>query len=190
MNKKGLATIGTILVMLLAMPFAGSAIIGMQTAEQIYETVEEVPQKEVALVLGAAAYPSGLSDILADRVDTAIELYKAEKVSKLVMTGAPNEVEGMKAYALGRGIPEKDIAQDPNGLSTLASVRNSADLNASMVIVTQHYHLPRALFIANSLEIDAIGMTADKQEYIKIFDFKSREILATSKAIFDIYLAN
>ncbi len=187
MNKNGIATIGTMLTLLLVMPFAGSAIISLSTANQIYETSKDVPKKDVALVLGAAAYPTRLSDILEDRVDTAVELYKAGKVDRLVMSGAPNEVEGMKGYAMSRKIPEEDITEDPNGLNTLASIRNSVKMNASIVIVTQRFHLPRALFIANTLGIDAKGLTADKAEYTKIFDFKSREILATSKTIFDIY---
>ena len=188
MNKKGIATIGLIITILFSLPFASSAIVKMQTADQIYETVEAVPQKRVALVLGAAAYPSGLSDILADRVDTAIDLYQADKVEKLVMSGAQNEVDGMKAHAMGKNVPEADIISDPNGLNTLASVRNATGLKASMVIVTQQYHLPRALFIAGAEGIEAIGLIADRHEYLKIFEFKKRELLATSKAIFDIFL--
>lgn len=188
--KKGFVSIGTVLILLLATPFAGTAIIGMQTADQIYETVEEVPQKELGLVLGAAAYGSRLSDILRDRVDTAIELYKAEKISVLVMSGSPNEVEAMKNYAIEHQVPEKAVIDDVTGLNTMASIRNIAELKRSIIIVTQKYHLPRALFIANTLGIDAVGMTADKQIYIKIFQFKTRELLATSKAILDIFILN
>jgi SanA protein len=188
MNKKGLITIGTLLVMMLATPFMGSAIIGVQTADQIFETVEETPQKELGLVLGAAAYGNRLSDILRDRVDTAIELYKAEKISVLVMSGAQNEVAAMRKYAISNNIPEEAVVEDGVGLNTMASVRNIAELNRSITIVTQKYHLPRALFIANTLGIDAVGMTADKQPYLKIAEFKKREVLATSKAILDIFV--
>jgi len=190
MNKKGLITIGTLLVMMLATPFLGSTVISVQTADQIYESVEEIPQKELALILGAAAYGDRLSDILRDRVDTGIELYKAEKVSILVMSGALNEVEAMKKHAIGKNVPEEAITGDIYGINTMASVKNIAELGRSTTIVTQKYHLPRALFIANTQGIDAVGMVADKHEYIKIQEFKTRELLATSKAILDIFVLN
>jgi SanA protein len=190
MNKKGLITIGTLLVMMLATPFLGSSLISVQTADQIYEKVEEIPQKELGLVLGAAVYGSRLSDVLRDRVDTAIELYEAEKISALVMSGALNEVEAMKSYAIENRIPAKAVIEDITGINTMASVKSIAELDRSVAIVTQKYHLPRAIFIANTLGIDAVGMSADKHEYIKIFEFKSREILATSKAILDIFILN
>ncbi len=188
MDRKGIITISTLLIMMLATPFMGSTIIGVQTADQIYETVEEIPQKEIGLVLGAAAYGDRLSDILRDRVDTAVELYEAKKISVLIMSGAQNEVEAMKNYAIEHNIPPEAIAQDATGLNTMASVTNIAELNKSVIIVTQKYHLPRALFIANTQGIDAVGITADKHIYIKIFEFKTRELLATSKAVLDIFV--
>jgi len=187
MNRRGIITIGTIIFLMLGTPFLGSAFVSVQTADQIYENIEEIPQKELGLVLGAAAYGDRLSDVLRDRVDTAIELYEAEKIGILVMSGAQNEVEAMEKYAFEAGIPEEFIKTDPKGLNTLASVQNIAALGESISIVTQRFHLPRALFIANTAGIDAVGMVADKSKYEKIFDFKTREILATSKAIFDLF---
>jgi SanA protein len=186
--KRGCISIGAILVLMLATPFMGSAIIGVQTADQIYKTVEEIPKKELGLVLGAAAYPSRLSDVLKDRVDTAIELYNAQKISTLVMSGSPAEAEAMKEYALEEGVPETAITEDAAGLNTMASIKNIVALNRPVTIISQQFHLPRALFIANTMGIDAIGMTADKHEYVKIDEFKSRELLATSKAILDIFI--
>ncbi len=188
MNKKGLITIGTLLALLLATPFAGSAIIGMQTADQIFDSVEQVPQKEVGLVLGAAVYGDRLSDILRDRVDTGIEAYKSEKVSVLIMSGSGKEAQAMKKYAIENNVPEESVIEDITGLNTIASVRNAAELDRSLTIFTQRYHLPRALFIANSLGIDAVGVESDKSEYVKILEFKQRELLATGKAILDIFI--
>lgn len=187
MNKKGLITIGTLLIVMLSTPFLGTGMVGILTADQIYQNSEEIPQKELGLVLGAAAYGDRLSDVLRDRVDTAVELYKAEKISILIMSGAQNEVEAMQKHAVNSGIPAENITMDAHGLNTLASVQNIAELERSVTIITQHYHLPRAIFVANASGIDAIGMVADKSEYVKIFEFKKREILATSKAIFDVY---
>ena len=188
MKNKGFITAGVVIIMLLSMPFASVAVIKLQTADQIYETVEEVPQKELALVLGAAAYPSRLSDVLQDRVDTAIELYEAEKVSVLIMSGAQHEAEAMKEYAVENGVPEEVVIEDFGGVNTLASVSNIDKLDRSITIVTQKFHLPRALFIADHFDIDAVGIIADKHEYTKIFEFKKREILATTKAILDLFM--
>lgn len=188
MNKKGIVAIGTIFVMLLAMPFSSTVIVSAITADQIYENIEEVPTKDVGLVLGAAAYGSRLSDVLRDRVDTGIELYEAEKISTIIMTGAENEVVAMANYATEHGIPATSIIEDPKGINTLASVTNIAGSEQSVTIVTQKYHLPRALFIANHLGIEAVGITADKSKYTKIFEFKKREIFATTKAMLDLFL--
>jgi SanA protein len=185
--KNGFVTVGLMIMMLLSMPFASNLIIRAQTADQIYEQVSDVPQKEYALVLGAAAYGDKLSDILKDRVDTAIELYNAKITPNLIMSGASNETAAMKNYAVEKGIPEEAILEDPTGVNTLASIKNiSAD--KSIVIVSQKYHLPRALFLADHFGLDAVGITADKHEYIKIFEFKKRELLATTKAVMDVIL--
>ena len=187
--KKGFITAGTVFVLMLSLPFASSILMRQQTSDLIYKTTEEVPEKNAALVLGAAAYPAYLSDVLQDRMDTAIELYEAEKVQKLILTGAPNEVEGMVEYALEKGVEENDLIEDPEGLNTLKSIQN-ADHVKEMIIVTQAFHLPRAIFVARHLGIDAIGMASDRRSYTKIFDFKKREILASTKAMLDLFVLN
>jgi SanA protein len=188
LKNKGFITAGLTIAILLSMPFVSSFVMRMQAADEMYENVGEVPAKDIGLVLGAAAYPSGLSDILKDRMDTAIEVYEAGKVSTLIMSGAPNETTAMKNYALDNGVPETAIAEDPAGLNTMASIENASSLNRSMIIVTQKYHLPRALFIANHYGVDAVGLIADRHEYAKIFEFKKRELLATTKAMLDLFV--
>lgn len=168
------------------MPMVSSLLIKLQTVDSIYETVEEVPEANVALVLGAAAYPNGISDVLKDRLDTAIELYKADKITKIIMSGAPNEVEKMVEYALNNEIEENDLIEDPEGVSTFDSLKNANHIS-ELIIVTQKYHLPRALFIARYLGIKSYGLTSDKHSYAKIFEFKKRELLATSKAVLDLF---
>lgn len=192
MNKlyqctKGFVTAGITLIFLMCLPFSSSVLMMQYSDKYIYTTQDELPEKDVALVLGAAAYPSRLSDILQDRVDTAIELYKAKKVNKLIMSGAKNEAESMAKYALENGVAEKDIIKDPKGLSTIESIRNAKDFD-EMIIVTQSFHLPRSIYLARHLGIDAVGMVSDKRTYEKIFDFSKREILASSKAMMDLLL--
>jgi len=184
--NKGLIAIGTLLALAISMPFAASILTKAFTSGRIYSTLEQVPEREVGLVLGAAAYPARLSAVLQDRVDTAIELYEADKVQKLIMTGAPNEAEAMVAYAADKGVPEADLMGDPRGLNTMASIQNAV-AERSMTIVSQRYHLPRALFIARHLGIDAVGLTADKRDYLKMVEFKKRELLATTKAMLDLF---
>ena len=178
---------GALVALLLSFPFAASLFMRQTTQSFIYSSVSDVPAQEAALVLGAAAYPTRLSDILQDRVDTAIELYKAGKAKILIMSGAPNEVEKMAEYALKQGVKEEDVKQDPKGLNTLASVENAAKDHKALVIVTQNFHLPRAIFIARQLGIEAIGLSADKHEYLKLFDFERRELLASTKAMIDLF---
>ena len=84
-------------------------------------------------------------------------------------------------------MPKNDIMEDDKGLSTFESVRNAENIK-EMVIVTQSFHMPRAIFIARHSGINAVGMLSDKHQYTKIFDFTKREILASSKAMMDLLL--
>ncbi|MBI5421692.1 YdcF family protein [Candidatus Peregrinibacteria bacterium] len=185
--KKGFVTLGTLGVLLLTFPFAASLFMRQGAQPFLYASASSTPNRQTALVLGAAAYPSRLSDILQDRMDTAIELFKAGKTKTLLLSGAPNEVDKMAEYALAQGLQTEDLEQDPKGLNTLASVQNAAKNHKALIIVTQNFHLPRAIFMARRLGIDAVGTSADRHEYIKIFDFKKRELLASTKAILDLY---
>lgn len=184
---KGFVTAGIALALLMCLPFSSSILMQQFSEKYIYTSQESVPEKSVALVLGAAAYPSRMSDILQDRVDTAIELYKAKKVGKLIMSGAENEADSMAKYALENGVAEKDVIKDPKGLSTIESIKN-ANKYDEMVIVTQSFHMPRSIYLARHLGIDAVGLVSDKRTYDKIFDFSKREILASSKAMMDLFL--
>lgn len=187
MNKKGCAAIGFIFITVLASPFLALGYIRLDAANQTYSNIEEIPEKETAVVLGAAAYPSRLSTMLEDRVKTAIELYEAGKVKKIIMTGGDNEAPAMKEYAIEKGVPEKDIQEDPKGINTLTSLRNLVGKETSITIVTQAYHLPRSIFIAESHGLDVVGMAADQQAYGNMEDYKKRELLATVKAVLDVF---
>lgn len=185
--KKGIISIGSILLTFMATPFLGRLFVGVETADRIYNSIQEIPETDAGLVLGAAVYGEILSDILEDRVDTGIQLYKAGKIKTLVMSGGPEETYAMKQYAIKQGIPEGDIKEDGKGLNTLASIKNRGKSEDSITIVSQHYHLNRALLMATHLDVKAIGMAADKGMYTKIMNFKHREIWATSKAVLDVF---
>lgn len=158
--------------------------------------VESCPQAETAIILGARVYPNGtLSPVLADRVTTGIELYRQGKVKKLLLTGdhgqtTYDEVNHMRQFAMERGVPEKDIFMDHAGFSTYDSMYRARDIFvvSKAIIVTQEFHLPRALYIARTLGIEAFGVKADKRQYVGENYLQFREILARTKASAQIML--
>ncbi len=152
----------------------------------ICASVAEAPHRPVAIVFGAAG------DILADRVSTGVELYKAGKVKKLLMTGdnsrnGYNEPQAMKEQAIAEGVPAQDIVLDYAGFRTYDSVYRAHAIFGvtSALLVTQRYHLPRALFLARRLGIeDAVGVDAAKRHYVGQWSFDLREIAAVEVAWF------
>lgn len=157
----------------------------------MYTSIEQVPPSEVALVLGASVVHGIPSPLLARRADTAVALYKAGKVSKILVTGdngalSYDEVTPVRKYVLDAGIPTQDIFLDHAGFDTYSSVYRARDVFAarSVIIVTQDFHLPRALWIARRLGLSAYGVVAEGSEN-SAFDYL-REIPASIKAIVDV----
>jgi vancomycin permeability regulator SanA len=140
----------------------------------IYEhTSARLPSRHVALVLGAGLNPEGKpSAFLYDRVATAADLYKAGKVKKLLMSGDNgdvyyNEVEAMRVSAIELGVPDADIVLDYAGFNTWDSCFRARDVfsQRDVIIVTQKFHLPRALYACRHLGVSAVGVMADRQPY-------------------------
>lgn len=143
---------------------------------------------ETALVLGAKVHEGGrLSDMLRDRMDVGIRLYYEGAVQKLLLSGDGSgewsETEYMKRYALENGIPEDDILTDGEGFSTYESVSRAKEIYQldQFVIVTQKYHLYRALYIAEDMEIEALGADAALYTYSGQLYREIREVLARIK---------
>ena len=141
-----------------------------------------------AVVLGAKVHVGGrLSDMLRDRMETAIALYHEGKVGTLLLsgdgTGEWSEVKYMKAYAMEKGVPEEDILLDPEGYSTYETMLRAKEVYGldSIVAVTQKYHLYRALYIAKDFGLDAKGASADLDIYSGQLYRDFREILARIK---------
>lgn len=151
---------------------AGAIEVWMQRAARgsIYRDVEAVPRRRVAIVFGAQVLPGGrLSNALAYRVDAAIALYRAGKVETLLMTGdnrTPeyDEPTAMRDYAVARGIPAGAIVLDHAGLRTYDSCYRARSVFGvrpdEAILVTQEYHLPRALYTCGNLDVRAIGFAA------------------------------
>ncbi|WP_342376979.1 YdcF family protein [Myxococcus stipitatus] len=130
----------------------------------------DAPDAPVALVFGAGLAPGAVpSPVLAQRLDMAMALWRAGKVRAVLVSGDEvkpfhHETRAMRRYLLARGVPEDVVLGDEAGLSTYDScLRARAVFGASKaLLVTQRFHLPRALFIANSVGIDAWGVAADE----------------------------
>ncbi len=156
----------------------------------------EVPPARVAVVFGARVYPDGrLSTMLQDRVETAVQLYQAGKVQKLLMSGDNrfedyNEPGQMMAYAVRRGVPAEDIQLDYAGRRTYDTCYRAGAIFQlkSAILVTQAFHLPRALFTCRNLGLEAVGVNADLQPYHprSLRWSKLREIPATYVALVDV----
>lgn len=140
------------------------------------------------LVLGAGVRGDRPSPMLQDRLDYAIKLYKEGKAPKLLMSGDHgrtdyDEVNIMKAYAIDFGVPSEDIFMDHAGFSTYESIYRAKHVFEAkkIIIVTQEYHLFRALYVANSLGLEAVGYPSDPRQYTGQAYRELREILARDK---------
>ena len=159
------------------------------TADQILSPEEAATLTDVdcILVLGCYVHDSGRpSDMLADRLRRGIELYQSGAAPKLLMSGDHgqkdyNEVKAMKLEAMDEGIPSEDIFMDHAGFSTYESIFRARDVFAAdkIIIVTQEYHLYRALHVANALGVEAYGVAADYHTYVGHSIMLRRSLLAT-----------
>ncbi len=148
------------------------------------------------IVLGAKVKSDGTpSDMLKDRLDVAIALYKAGVSDRLLMSGdhgsvGYNEVGNMKKYAVEAGVPEEAIFMDHAGFSTFETMYRARDVFLTesyykkVIVVTQEYHLSRALYIADTLGLDAYGVPADLHTYRGQWKRDLREVLARCKDFF------
>jgi SanA protein len=162
-----------------------------------YKSVKDLPQKKAAIILGASVNPATNlpSDILADRILTGAELYKEGKVEKLIMSGDNrvthyNEPVVMRDYAVALGVPLGDIVLDYAGRRTYDTCFRANKIFGieEAYLVSQRYHLFRAVYTCRALGVDVIGVDAARQLYVNQFSYNVREIPATILALWEIYL--
>ncbi len=201
--KKFMTFFAKILQLLVAATMLGYLIIGAFRIGMILSQKEAtfaigtVPSAPVALILGAGLLADGTpSAVLQDRIDIAIDLYQAGKVKKLLMSGDNstifyNEPGAMKTYALSKGIPEEDIVLDYAGRRTYDSCYRLKSIFGvdEAIIITQNYHLSRALFLCRNLGVTAYGVSSDLTFYLRhrYVIWRVREVAATLGAYWDIY---
>ncbi|MDQ6787328.1 MAG: YdcF family protein [Acidobacteriota bacterium] len=168
-----------------------------QTERKLQTSMTEIPVENpprVAIVFGAKVWESNeLSPVLYDRVITAVELYRAGRVKKLLMSGDNrfenyDEPTAMKQTAVKLGVPESDIVLDFAGRRTYDTCQRAKEIFGveRAILVTQEFHQPRALYLCNNLGIDSIGITADRRRYETVNSWKAREFFARASAWFEI----
>ena len=181
--------------------FGVNAYVTTITSDARAFTVANAPHRPVALVFGAGLEPDGKpSGMLAERLDASIALYRAKRVAKLLFSGDNgsvyhNELAAMQRYALARHVPQNVISLDYAGFNTYASCYRAKAIFGvrSAILVTQKYHLPRAVYICSHLGIDAIGVgTPDwgHEPNTMMMRFVFREYLATMRASWDLNVAH
>jgi SanA protein len=174
-----------------------NVIVALSAHGSIVDQAEDAPQAQVAIVLGARVYPNGgLSPMLTDRLATGVRLYKLGKVEKLLLSGdhgqtTYDEVNAMLRYALDQGVPEEDVFTDHAGFSTYDTMYRARDVFqvTTALVVTQGFHLARAVYTARSLGLDATGVPADIQPYANEWRFAVRDWLARAKAFYQLHVS-
>lgn len=162
-------------------------------------TLKNVPVRDAAIVFGAGLWRDGSpTPVLRDRVATAAELYFDKKVQKLLMSGDNqyadyNEPGAMREYAMKLGVPGEDIVLDYAGRRTYDTCYRAKAIFGldNAILVTQSFHLPRAIYTCNQLGLHAIGVAADLREYRprSLFYWNLRELPATVVALWEVHFA-
>jgi SanA protein len=158
----------------------------------VYTSVADAHRSDAVLVLGASIVQGKPSPVLERRAARAVELYRAGKAGSILVTGdngeeAVDEVTPVRKYLLAAGVPAEDIFLDHAGFDTYSSMYRARHIYGarSVIIVTQDFHMPRALFIARRLGLEAEGFIAEGEGTQKDY---VREVPASVKALIDVLL--
>lgn len=180
-------------VLLATAAFVPNFIVIKKTESKIVtiEEADELSDAYCAVILGAGVREGKPTPMLRDRLLVGIDLYKSGAVKKLIMSGDHgskdyDEVNIMKSFAVDRGVPDEDIFMDHAGFSTYETIYRAREIFEAdnIIIVSQKYHLYRALYIAEKLGIKSVGVSADLDTYRGQTKRDLREILARDKDFF------
>ena len=179
-----------IIIITVVIGIAINLYVKLSTKKQIIKEneYEKLSDIDCIIILGAGIWGDKPSPMLEDRLLEGIKLYQNNVSNKIIMSGDHgrkeyNEVKIMKEYAIEKGIPSENIFMDHAGFSTYDSIYRAKDIFQAkkVIIVTQKYHLYRALYIANRLGLEAYGVGADPRKYVGAIYRETREILARDK---------
>ena len=192
-KKRALRTVVVLMIIAILLPLTLNYIV-MGTTQSRIITPDEAAKldADAILVLGARVWDNGQpSGILKDRIKTGVDLYKSGASDRLLMSGDHgtdeyDEVNAMKDYAIEQGVSPSVIFMDHAGFSTYESLYRARDIFQikKVIIVSQTYHLYRALYIARALGLDAYGVSCDTRNYNAYLLFDLRETLARCKDFF------
>lgn len=193
--KKYMTITGLILIGIFILVFAINYFVIQTTKTSIFSQ-NKIQAMHTGIVLGAGIrYDGTLSDILKDRADTAIELFQAGKIEKILVSGdngtmEHNEVVPTQKYLISQGIPKNIIFLDYAGFDTYDSMYRAKHIFhvKSAIIITQNFHLARSVYLCQKMGIECVGTSADKHHYIKIAQFTMREWISRVKAVWEILI--
>ena len=178
---------------------AARLLTGLYARGKVYSAAA-VPARRVAIVFGAGLWRNGSpTPVLADRVTQAANLYFAGKVEKLLMSGDNrfvdyNEPEAMRQLALSLGVPDTAIVLDYAGRRTYDTCyRAKAIFRVDQaILVTQAFHMPRAIYLCNRLGVDSVSVESDLSIFRKssLLYWNARELFATAAALWDVNIGH
>ncbi len=155
------------------------------------EQAVSITDADCIIVLGSRVNGDTPSPMLSDRLTVGVNLYKQGAAPKLLMSGDHgqkeyDEVNAMKQFAIDNGVPSEDVFMDHAGFSTYESIYRASEIFRAdkVIIVTQEYHLYRAIYIAQQLGMEAYGVSSDLQNYLKQDYYDFRELFARDKDFF------
>ncbi len=193
-----LIAVGILVVLAGVFTLAANLVITQKSDEYIVASPEDAPHAQCAIVLGARVFQDGsLYAMTADRMDVAIRLYELGKVDKLLISGdhgttTYDEVNAMLEYAVERGVPAEDVFTDHAGFDTYDTMYRARDvfMVQTAIVVTQSYHLSRAVYTARTLGLEAVGVGADLRPYLHPLRNEAREILARTNAFLQLHITH
>lgn len=191
-----LKTIGVIAFTLIVLIMGLNFWIVSSTNQRIHYTIDELPPRKVALLLGTSkrTEKGGSNKYFEERIDAAARLYELEVIRHIIVSGDNetvyyNEPRDMFDALIKKGVPKAAITLDYAGFRTLDSVVRSKEIfgQDELLIITQDFHCYRALFIAGYYGIDAVAYSADNKDELPL-KLAIREILARSNTVLDLYI--
>lgn len=171
-----------------------NAYIYFYSKKYIIRNIQDIPNAYTGLVLGAGVVRGKyLSSVLRDRMIKSYQLYRNRKIKRFLLSGDHgtkyyDEVNSMKAYLLKKDVSSRDIFLDHAGFNTYDSVVRAKKIFQAMdiIIITQKFHLFRAIYIARKNNMKAYGYCADRRRYKYLNNYKLREVAANIKTFWEV----
>ena len=190
--------LGTLLILLAVLGIGIDRYVAWSVSSQIHDRIRDLPRVRVALLLGTNKYlqRGKINWYYRYRIEAARRLYRSGKASRILISGDGrsryyDEVKRMRRDLLKAGLPAKDLILDPGGVRTIESIRRAQGKFGvdQTIIVSQKFHLERALFLANALGMEAVGYAAKGPENTPAaWRMRLREIAARSRMVLDLIL--